>query len=53
MRALIVEDDVKTADYLSKGLGEHGFVVDVATDGDEAVHMATSVTRQPIPFHLG
>jgi len=33
LRALIVEDETKTAAYLSKGLAEHGFVVDTAGDG--------------------
>lgn len=30
MRILIVEDEVKTADYLCKGLSESGFLVEVA-----------------------
>jgi two-component system copper resistance phosphate regulon response regulator CusR len=33
MRILIIEDEAKTAKFLKKGLGEAGFVVDVATDG--------------------
>ena len=40
MRILIVEDEPKTASYLSKGLGEHGFVVDVAHRGDDGLHLA-------------
>jgi len=40
MRALIVEDDPNTADYLQKGLGEHGFVTDVATNGVDGLHLA-------------
>src|SRR3990167_2118534 len=40
MRILIVEDEAKTAAYLSKGLGEHNFVVDIACDGEEAVFQA-------------
>jgi two-component system, OmpR family, copper resistance phosphate regulon response regulator CusR len=42
MRILIVEDEAKTAAYLSKGLTEHGYVVDVASDGVEGLHLATS-----------
>ena len=34
MKALIIEDEAKTAAYLSKGLAEHGFVVDTASDGE-------------------
>ena len=30
MKILIVEDELKTADYLRKGLGEQGCAVDVA-----------------------
>jgi len=40
MRGLVIEDDSKTAGYLSKGLQEHGFVVDVASDGREGLHLA-------------
>ena len=42
MRALIVEDETKTATYLSKGLSENGFVVDVAGDGEDGLHLAQS-----------
>jgi two-component system copper resistance phosphate regulon response regulator CusR len=40
MKALIIEDEPKTAAYLKKGLGESGFVVDVASDGEEGLHQA-------------
>jgi two-component system copper resistance phosphate regulon response regulator CusR len=40
MRILIVEDDKKTASYLKKGLSENNFVVDVADQGDEGLHLA-------------
>ncbi|MCX2864443.1 heavy metal response regulator transcription factor [Paucibacter sp. PLA-PC-4] len=40
MRILVVEDEPKTGDYLKKGLGESGFVVDVASDGITGVHLA-------------
>ena len=42
MRVLIVEDELKTADYLAKGLREHGFVADVARDGRDGLHLAQS-----------
>ncbi len=41
MRILVVEDDVKTAGLLRRGLEEEGYAVDVAPDGDEAVWMGT------------
>jgi len=40
MRILIVEDEVKTANFLKKGLGEAGFVVDLAADGSYGLHLA-------------
>ena len=40
MKLLIVEDEPMTADYLKKGLSEAGFVVDVARDGRDALHLA-------------
>lgn len=43
MRALIVEDDRKTADYLMKGLHENGFVVDAADNGLDALHLASDI----------
>src|SRR5919108_6483281 len=40
MRILVVEDEKKTAAFLSKGLREAGFAVDVARDGQEAAQIA-------------
>ena len=40
MKILVVEDEAKTARFLRTGLREAGFVVDVAVDGEEAIHMA-------------
>ncbi|MBI5527025.1 MAG: heavy metal response regulator transcription factor [Deltaproteobacteria bacterium] len=42
MRILIVEDEKKTANYLKKGLLENGYVVDVAEDGEDGLHLATT-----------
>ena len=42
MRVLIVEDDDKAAAYLRKGLSENGFVVDVADNGDDGLHVMTT-----------
>jgi two-component system, OmpR family, copper resistance phosphate regulon response regulator CusR len=39
MHILIVEDERKTAAYLRKGLSENGFVVDVAGEGEEGLHL--------------
>ena len=37
MRILVVEDDKKIASFVSKGLKEAGFAVDVAEDGVDAL----------------
>jgi DNA-binding response OmpR family regulator len=37
MRILLVEDEAPIADFISRGLTEHGYSVDVAHDGEEAV----------------
>ncbi|WP_284616737.1 heavy metal response regulator transcription factor [Aquabacterium humicola] len=42
MRVLIVEDEPKTAAYIRKGLMEHAFVVDVAGNGLDGLHLATT-----------
>jgi two-component system copper resistance phosphate regulon response regulator CusR len=42
MRVLIVEDDDKAAAYLRKGLAENGFVVDVASRGEDGLHLLTA-----------
>lgn len=39
MRILVVEDDVKIASFISKGLKEAGFAVDVAHDGADGLHL--------------
>ncbi|HJV24956.1 MAG TPA: heavy metal response regulator transcription factor [Aromatoleum sp.] len=40
MKILIVEDEVKTGDYLRQGLVEAGFVCDLVRDGTDGVHYA-------------
>ncbi len=42
MKILVIEDELKLAGYLHKGLTEEGFVVDVAHDGIDGLHLATS-----------
>src|SRR5579875_3249353 len=43
MKILIIEDEVKTAKFLQKGLSEAGYVADIASDGYEGLHLATEV----------
>jgi two-component system, OmpR family, copper resistance phosphate regulon response regulator CusR len=40
MKILIVEDELKTGDYLKQGLSEAGFVVDLVRDGTDGMHQA-------------
>jgi len=42
MRVLLVEDDRGVSRFIKKGLKEEGYVVDVAFDGEEGLHLALS-----------
>jgi len=42
VRVLMVEDDATIADFVSKGLAEAGFAVDVASDGERGVELAVT-----------
>ena len=42
MKILIVEDEAKTGDYLRQGLNEAGFVADLARNGLDGLHLATT-----------
>jgi len=42
MKILVVEDESKTGTYLKQGLSEAGFVVDLAANGFDGLHLATS-----------
>jgi two-component system copper resistance phosphate regulon response regulator CusR len=43
MKILVIEDEVKTANFLKKGLSEAGYVIDLASDGMEGLHLAREV----------
>ena len=40
MKILVVEDDSKVAGFIDHGLREEGYIVDVASDGEEATMLA-------------
>jgi two-component system, OmpR family, response regulator len=40
MRILLVEDDLKIASFVTKGLKQAGYAVDHAKDGEEGLHLA-------------
>jgi two-component system copper resistance phosphate regulon response regulator CusR len=42
MRILLVEDDLKTGDYLKQGLSEAGYITDWVSDGLSGKHQALS-----------
>src|SRR5881396_1464039 len=44
MRILLIEDEKKTAAYLAKGLGEAGFQVTTASDGEAGLNLALAKT---------
>lgn len=52
MRILVVEDEAKTADYLRKGLGESGYLVEVALNGLDGQHLIEESQRQQSAFDL-
>lgn len=42
MRILVVEDELKTAEYMHQGLSESGYIVDIAKTGIDGLHLAQS-----------
>jgi len=40
MRILLIEDDIKIASFIKKGLNAAGFAVDEAADGETGLHLA-------------
>jgi two-component system OmpR family response regulator len=52
MRALVVEDEVKMASLIRRGLVEEGYAADVARTGDEAVWMAQATPYDAIVLDL-
>jgi two-component system, OmpR family, response regulator len=41
VRVLVVEDEVKMARAIRRGMEQEGYAVDIALDGDEGLHMVT------------
>ncbi len=48
MRVLVVEDDVKMAAALRRGLGYEGVIADLAGDGDEALRLSAATAYDAI-----
>ena len=52
MKILVIEDEIKLARVLKKGLEENGFTVDVSSDGEEGLHMAESYSYDAMLLDL-
>lgn len=44
MKILLVEDDKQTSQFIRKGLRQEGYTIDVAFDGEDGLHLATTET---------
>ncbi len=53
MKLLVVEDEPKMLGFLQKGLTESGFVVDVAADGPEGLHLASTGEYDLVVLDIG
>ena len=53
MRLLLAEDERRAGEYLVKGLGESGFVVDWVRNGVDALHRARSEVYDLIVLDIG
>lgn len=53
MRVLVVEDDVKMASLLRRGLGHEGYAVDVVGSGEEALWAATEFDVDAVVLDAG
>lgn len=42
MKALVIEDDRKTREFIRRGLRENGFTVDQAENGEDGLHLAST-----------
>ncbi len=40
MRILLVEDEIRVAGFIGRGLREQAYAVDIAPDGEQAVYLA-------------
>jgi DNA-binding response OmpR family regulator len=53
MRILVVEDESRIADFLSRGLVSGGYAVDVAATGGSAIDMIHSTDYDLVILDLG
>ena len=53
MKLLIVEDEPRTGQFLSRGLKESGFVVDIARNGPDGLHLASEIPYDLVLLDVG
>ncbi len=53
MRILVIEDEIKSAEYLRKGFSENGYIADVANDGEDGLHLAVTSEYDLIILDVG
>src|ERR1700709_776450 len=52
MRLLIVEDEIRLASALQRGLSAEGFTVDLAHTGPDGLHLAQETTYDAVILHI-
>jgi len=52
MRVLVIEDEAKVANAIGRGLRNHGYAVDISSDGFDALSMATEYDYDAIVLDL-
>ncbi len=52
MRILVVEDDAKIASFIVKGLKQSGFAVDHASDGEDGLRCAQTLTHDALVLDI-
>jgi len=52
MKILVIEDELKVADFIKRGLKEEGYAVDVARDGEDGYFQASSNSYDVILLDL-
>lgn len=52
MRLLLIEDDMKIASFILRGMNEAGFAIDHAKDGEDGLHMALTEPYDTIIIDL-
>ena len=48
MKILVIEDELKTREYLKQGLSEQGYSVDTASNGIDGLHLASTISYDVI-----